>query len=144
MRIPLNMMSRTVFGCLTSEIFAWSRLFRDIAGFIEDSRPVQLGGPNKIVEGDGMFVIGKRKGGVGRWFSKEHVYVVTERSSRKIRRKVVPDKSASVLSVFDAHIVQGSIFMCDEGKENDHFKNLSSIVYIYTVPGPIHVHLSAR
>ena len=138
------MMSRAVFGCLTSEIFAWSRLFRDIAGYIEDSQPVQLGGPQKVVEGDGMFVIGKRKGGVGRWHSKEHVYVVTERSSRKIRRRVVPNKSATVLSVFDEHILPGTIFMCDEGKENDHFKNLSSVVDIYTIPGPIHVDLSDR
>ena len=28
-----------------------------------------------MVEGDGMFVVGKRKCGVGRYHSKEHVYV---------------------------------------------------------------------
>ena len=48
-----------------------------------------------------MFVLATRKGGVGRWHSKEHVHVVVERGARKIRRKVVKDKSASVLSVFD-------------------------------------------
>ena len=64
-----------------------------------------MGGPGKIVEGDGMFVIGKRKYGVGRFHSKEHVYVCTERGSRKIRRIVVPDKSADVLAVFDPHIL---------------------------------------
>ena len=71
-----------------------------------------------------MFVLAMRKGGVGRWHSKEHVYVITERGTRKIRRKVVQDKSATVLSVFDNHILHGTIFMCDPGKENEHFKSL--------------------
>ena len=53
-----------------------------------------MGGPGRVVEGDGTFVIGKRKNGVGRMVSKEHVYVITERGSRKIRRPVVKDKSA--------------------------------------------------
>ena len=38
-----------------------------------------------MVEGDGMFVIGKRKCGVGRFHSKEHVYVCLERGKRKKR-----------------------------------------------------------
>ena len=38
-----------------------------------------MGGPGRQVEGDGTFVIGKRKNGVGRMRSKEHVYVITER-----------------------------------------------------------------
>ena len=56
-----------------------------------------MGGPGRVVEGDGTFVIGKRKNGVGRMVSKEHVYVITERGSRKIRRLVVKDKTADVL-----------------------------------------------
>ena len=42
-----------------------------------------------MVEGDGMFVVGKRKCGVGRYHSKEHVYLILERSTRKIRKIVV-------------------------------------------------------
>ena len=47
-----------------------------------------MGGPGVVVEGDGTFVIGKRKNAVGRMRSKEHVYVITQRGSRKIRRIV--------------------------------------------------------
>ena len=68
-----------------------------------------------MVEGDGMFVIGKRKCGVGRWHSKEHVYVCTERGSRKIRRLVVPDKSANVLSEFDKHLLPNTTMCVDAG-----------------------------
>ena len=103
-----------------------------------------MGGNNKVVEGDGMFVLASRKGGVGRWHTKEHVYVVVERGSRKIRRKVVKDKSASVLSVFDHHILPNTTFMCDPGKENEHFKSISAISDVYEIPGPIHVDLSNR
>ena len=91
-----------------------------------------------------MFVLAIRKGGVGRWHSKEHVYVVTERGTRKIRRKVVENKTATVLSVFDNHILEGTIFMCDPGKENEHFKSLSKIADVYEIPGPIHVDLGNR
>ena len=91
-----------------------------------------------------MFVLATRKGGVGRWHSKEHVYVVTERGSRKIRRKVVKDKSKTVLSIFDQHILPNTIFMCDPGKENEHFKSLSTISQVYEIPGPIHVNLGNR
>ena len=49
----------------------------------------------KMVEGDRMFVGGKRKCGIGRYQSKEYVYVCLERGSRKIRRIVVRDKSRS-------------------------------------------------
>ena len=144
MRVPTNTISRTIFGCLSSEVYAWSRFFREVAGYKEDHDPIQLGGYNKVVEGDGMFVLATRKGGVGRWHSKEHIYVVVERGTRKIRRKVVKDKSATVLSVFDHHIVDGSIFMCDPGKENQHFKTLSSVAEVYEIPGPIHVDLNNR
>ena len=72
-----------------------------MAGYYEDRFIIKMGGPNVIVEGDGMFVIGKRKCGVNRQHSKAHVYVITERKSRKIRRIVVRDKSANVLSVFE-------------------------------------------
>ena len=34
--------------------------------------------------------------------------------------------------------------MCDEGKENEHFKNMSAILDLYTIPGPIHVDLNDR
>ena len=91
-----------------------------------------------------MFVLATRKGGVGRWHSKEHVYVVVERGARKIRRKVVKDKSATVLSVFDKHILPGTTFMCDPGKENEHFKSLAAISTVYEIPGPIHVDLGHR
>ena len=72
------------------------------------------------------------------------MYVVVERGSRKIRRKVVKDKSASVLSVFDHHILPNTTFMCDPGKENEHFKSLSAVSDVYQIPGPIHVDLSNR
>ena len=144
MRVPVTTISRSIFGCLSSEVYAWSRFFREVAGYKEDHDPIQLGGHNKVVEGDGMFVLATRKGGVGRWHSKEHIYAVVERGSRKIRRKVVKDKSATVLSVFDKHILQGTIFMCDPGKENQHFKTLSSIANVYEIPGPIHVDLGNR
>ena len=91
-----------------------------------------------------MFVLATRKGGVGRWHSKEHVYVVVERGSRKIRRKVVKDKSATVLSVFDKHILPDTTFMCDPGKENEHLKSLTAISTVYEIPGPIHVDLVYR
>ena len=77
-------------------------------------------------------------------FQGTHVYVVVERGSRKIRRKVVKDKSATVLSVFDKHILPGTTFMCDPGKENEHFKSLAAISTVYEIPGPIHVDLSHR
>ena len=66
---------------------------------------MKMGGPGKVVEGDGMFVIGKRKFGVGRMHSKEHVYARTERGNGKIRRIAVPDKSADALAVFDKHML---------------------------------------
>ena len=69
---------------------------------------------------------------------------MVERGARKIRRKVVKDKSASVLSVFDQHILPNTTFMCDPGKENEHFKSLSAISNVYEIPGPIHVDLSNR
>ena len=80
-----------------------------------------MGGPDRVVEGDGMFVIGKRKCGVGRHHSKEHVYVCTERGSRKIRRIVVPDKSAEVLSVFDKYPLSWTEMCVDLGMEKTHF-----------------------
>ena len=144
MRVPVITISRAIFGHLSSEVYAWSRFFREVAGYKEDYDPIKLGGPNKVVEGDGMFVLAMRKGGVGRWHSKEHIYVVVERGSRKIRRKVVKDKSATVLAVFDQHILDGSIFMCDPGKENQHFKTLPTVAAMYEIPGPIHVDLNNR
>ena len=37
--------------------------------------PLNWGGLGNMVEGDGMFLIGKRKCDVGRFHSKEHVYM---------------------------------------------------------------------
>ena len=76
-----------------------------------------MGGPGRQVEGDGTFVIGKRKNGVGRMVSKEHVYVITERGSRKIRRLVVKEKTADVLKIFDKHILPNTELMVDPGTE---------------------------
>ena len=99
------MISLLIFGRETSEIYNRIQFFRDVAGYYEDKYIIQMGGPGKIVEGDGMFLIGKRKCGVGRMHTKEHVYVCIERYSRKIRRIVVNDKSASSLSVFRKYIL---------------------------------------
>ena len=98
-----------------------------------------MGGVGKTLEADGMFVIGKRKNGMGRMVSKQHVYVITERGSRKIRRLCVKDKSAEVLRVFDKHILPNSTICVDPGTENNHFKNLDLIKALHEIPGPIHV-----
>ena len=86
-----------------------------------------------------MFLIGKRKCGVGRWHSKEHVYVCLERGSRKIRRIVVKNKSAEALEVFSKYILPDTEMCVDPGTENTYFKNLNAIVYLHEIPGPIHV-----
>ena len=136
-RMPVMTISRVVFGCKSSEIFSWTRFFREVAGYFEDKNIIKLGGEGRTVEADGMFVIGKRKGGVGRWHTKEHVFAITERGSRKIRRIVVKDKTAAVLSVFDKHIKPGTVLMTDPGMENSHFKDLESVVEMHEIPGPI-------
>ena len=92
-----------------------------------------------MVEGDGMFVVGKRKCGVGRYHSKEHVYVILERSTRKIRRIVVRDKSADVLSAFAKHLKEDTEMCVDPGTENTYFDKLSSVITLHKIPGPIHV-----
>ena len=74
-RTSVSLISVLVLGRHTSEIYARIQFFRDVAGQYEDKYPIQLGGAGKAVEGDGMFLIGKRKCGVGRRHSKEHVYV---------------------------------------------------------------------
>ena len=98
-----------------------------------------MGGGGKMVEGDGMFLIGKRKCGVGRYHSKEHIYVCLERGSRKIRRVVVRDKSADALSVFAKHLKPNTEMCVDPGTENTFFDNLPAIVQLHKIPGPIHV-----
>ena len=113
--------------------------FRDVAGWYEDKYIIMMGGPDNPVEADGTFVIGKRKNAVGRMRSKEHVYVITQRASRKIRRIVVKDKTADVLVVFDKHILPDTTIMVDPGTENNHFKNLELITELHEIPGPIHV-----
>ena len=138
-RVPVGKASCLVFGKECKEVYTWFRFFREVAGYWEDKFIVQLGGPNVICEGDGMFVIGKRKCGVGRWHSKEHVYVVVQRKARKIRRKVVPDKSASVLSVFEQHILPGTTMMVDVGTENTFFDHCNLIDEVFKIPGPIHI-----
>ena len=63
-RTQVSLISVLIFGRHTSEIYARIRFFRDVAGWYEDRYPIQMGGPGKVVEGDGMFLIGKRKCGV--------------------------------------------------------------------------------
>ena len=138
-RTPISLISVLVFGRETSEIYARVRFFRDVAGWYEDKYPIKLGGAGKVVEGDGMFLIGKRKCGVGRWHSKEHVYVCLERGSRKIRRIVVKDKTAAALEVFSKYILPNTEMCVDPGTENTYFKNLNAIVDLHEIPGPIHV-----
>ena len=92
-----------------------------------------------MVEGDGMFVVGKRKCGVGRYHSKEHVYVCLERKSRKVRRIVVRDKSADVLSVFAKHLKPNTEMCVDPGTENTYFDTLPAVTILHKIPGPIHV-----
>ena len=133
------MISLLIFGRETSEIYNRVQFFRDVAGYYEDKHIVKMGGPGKIVEGDGMFVIGKRKSGVGRMHTKEHVYVCTERYSRKIRRLVVKDKSANALQVFEKYILPETEMCTDPGTENVFFSNLDAIIQLHQIPGPIHV-----
>ena len=133
-----------IFGKATSQIFHWYKFFREVCGYFEDKHLIQMGGPGKTVEGDGMFVLAQRKGGVGRWHTKEHVYVCTERKARKIRRIVVRNKTAKALEVFDRYILPGTRLMCDEGGENAYFKKNPNIESIFEVPGPIHVNLACR
>ena len=89
-----------------------------------------------------MFLIGKRKCGVGRYRSKGHVYVCCQRGTRKIRRIVVADKSADVLKVFKSHILPGTEMCVDLGTENTYFKDLNSVVTLHEIPGPIHVDVN--
>ena len=91
-----------------------------------------------------MFVVGKRKCGVGRYHSKEHVYVCTERGSRKIRRHVVPDKTADALTCFDEHILPQTTMCVDEGGENTHFKKSPLVSTLNMITGPIHVDKNDR
>lgn len=138
-RTPVSLISVLVFGRQTSEIYARIRFFRDVAGWYEDKYPIMMGGPGKVVEGDGMFIIGKRKCGVGRWHSKEHVYVCLERGCRKIRRIVVKDKTAEALQIFSKYILPNTEMCVDPGTENTYFRNLKAIVDLHEIPGPIHV-----
>ena len=139
-RSPVSIISRLVLGKESSEIYKWVAFFRDVAGWFEDKYLVRMGGPDIQVEADGTFVIGKMKNAVGRMRAKEHVYVITQRGSRKIRRIVVKDKTAVVLSVFDKHLLPDTTFMVDPGTENNHFKNLELITQLHEIPGPIHVN----
>ena len=72
--------------------------------------------------------------------SKEHLYVITERGQRKIRRLVVKDKTADVLQVFDKHLLPNTEIMVDPGTENNHFKNIDLITQLHEIPGPIHIN----
>ena len=87
-----------------------------------------MGGDGKVVEGDGMFLIGKRKCGVGRWHSKEHVYVCLERGCRKIRRIVVKDKSAAALEEFSKYILPNTVMCVDPGTENTYTSKISRLL----------------
>ena len=72
--------------------------------------------------------------------AKEHVYVITERGKRKIRRLVVKDKTVDVLQVFDRHLLPDTEIMVDPGTENNHFKNIDLIRELHEIKGPIHVN----
>ena len=76
---------------------------------------------------------------VARQHSKEHVYVCLERGSRKIRRIVVRDKSSDALSVFAKHLKPNTEMCVDPGTENTYFDNLSAVIELHKIPGPIHV-----
>ena len=84
-RTPVSLIPILIFGKPKSEVYAHISFFREVAGYYEDKYPIKMGGIARYVEGDGMFVIGKRKCGVGRFHTKEHVYVCIERGSRKIQ-----------------------------------------------------------
>ena len=138
-RTPSRLIPLIIFGKPKSEVYARVRYFRDVAGWFEDRNIILMGGPGKMVEGDGMFVVGKRKCGVGRYHSKEHIYVCLERNSKKIRRIVVRDKSADVLSVFAKHLKPNTEMCCDPGTENTYFDDLPAVVTLHKIPGPIHI-----
>ena len=138
-RTPISMISKLLFGGTTSEIYARIMFFRDVAGYIEDAYPIEMGDTAEVVEGDGMFVIGKRKYGVGRWHSKEHVYVCTESGSRKIRPIVVNDKSTDALLVFAPHNLPNTEMCVEPCLENSYFSNLDTVILLHQIPGPIHI-----
>ena len=58
-RTPSSLIPQLIFGRPKSEVYARIKVFRDVAGWFEDKHIIIMGGPNKIVEDDGMFVIGK-------------------------------------------------------------------------------------
>ena len=142
-RTPVSMIPKLICGRnKMSEIHKWVEFFRDIAGWVEDTNLILMGGPNAVVEADGTWVIGKRKDGLGRMRSQEHFYVITERGQRKIRRLVVKDKTAEVLQVFDKHLLPNTEIMVDPGTENNHFKNIDLIRQLHAIPGTIHINLN--
>ena len=49
-----------------SQVYGRIRFFRDIEGQYEDKYSNLMKGPGEMVEGDGMFEVGKRKYDVGR------------------------------------------------------------------------------
>ena len=100
---------------------------------------IKLGRTGKLVKGDDMFVLGKRKCRVGTWYSKEHVYVCIERGARKVRRHVVADKSADALSDFDAYLLLDTIMSVDVGTENIHFKDVNDVTHLNEISGQIYV-----
>ena len=110
-----------------------------MAGYKEDKIPIEMRSPIIVSEGDGMFVIGKQNCGVGRWHSKQHIYVVTEWGLRKTRRKVVENKAVRVLEVFSTHILEGTVIMVDLGQENTYFDQSPLVEEVFKIPGPIHV-----
>ena len=58
-RTPSTMIPKLIYGRRTSEVYSRISFLRDVVGWWEDFTVIQLGGPGKVVEGDGMFVIGK-------------------------------------------------------------------------------------
>ena len=81
------MIPPSIYGKPTSEIYRRIQFLALAVGWWENLIEAKLGGPGNIAEGDGMFVIGKRKCSVVRFHSKEHVlhimYTVTVRESNQ-------------------------------------------------------------
>ena len=52
-RVPVSMIPRLIFGHKKSEFLSWVEFFRDVAGWVEDSDIIRMGGPGAVVEADG-------------------------------------------------------------------------------------------
>ena len=53
------MITRLIYGRQTSEVYNRIIFLRDVVGWWEDLTIVKMGGPGKVVEGDGMFILAR-------------------------------------------------------------------------------------